>query len=225
MNKKTTLGHKGFTLLEVLVALGLMALVFTLVSVGNFNPRQKIDESLENLERSIRFASDESAIRNAVIRIHFFMEKNPAEFSVEYGPADSFMLPAQTDEPIIKSLADQEKADKEQKKINQKFNRIKEFQEKNAELPDGIRLIAVVTSVQNKLITEGQPSLYMFPTGEKDSGLIIVGNTEEIAGISIDGFSQNYDRVYKKIENATKENLTEIQNKMAEELFKEWGKK
>lgn len=218
-------GHDGFSLLEVLVALSLMALVFAIASVGSFNPRQKIDEALSDLERSVRFASDESAIRNSVIRLHFFLDKNPNEYAVEYGPNDSFMLPATVEEVAVKSLADLEKADKEQKKVNQSFNRVKEFQEKNGIIPEDVRLIAVGTSVQAIPQSEGQPSIYMFPTGEKDSAIIVIGNQEEIAAITVDGFSGNIDRVYKKIEGATKDNLNETQLKMAIELFKEWQKK
>lgn len=228
MNFRSSIkGHNGFSLIEVLVALTLMALVFTLVTINSGDSRQRLDEALENIERSSRFASDESAIRNAVIRIHFFIDKNPSEFAVEYSSSDAFMLPApQTDEPSVKSIADQEKKEKEEKKINQNFARITEFQEKNAILPDGVRLIAVGIATQNTLQMEGQPSIYMFPTGEKDSAIVILGNNEEIAALVIDGFSGDYQRIYKKLEESTsKENIAETQNKMALELFKEWQKK
>lgn len=225
MNFRLIKGHEGFSLLEVLVALSLVALIFSLVTLGSSSPREKIDEALNNIERSVRFASDESTIRNAVIRLHFFMDKTPNEFAVEYGPADSFMLPAPSEESSVKSLADVEKAEKDQKKLNQNFNRVKEFQEKNATLPDDVRLIAVGTSVQANPQSEGQPSLYMFPTGEKDSAIIIVGNNEEVAALSVDGFSGDIERVYKKIEDVSKDNLNETQLKMAQDLFKEWQKK
>lgn len=225
MNFRLLKGHEGFSLLEILVALSLMAMVFALASIGGANSRQKIDEALSDIERSVRFASDESAIRNSVIRLHFFMDKTPNEFAVEYGPSDSFMLPAASEDSAVKSLADQEKIDKEQKKINQSFNRVKEFQEKNGTIPDDVRLVAVGTSVQATPQSEGQPAIYMFPTGEKDSAIIVIGNNEEIAALAVDGFSGNIDRVYKKIEGATKENLNETQLKMAIELFKEWQKK
>ncbi len=222
---KSLKGHDGFSLLEVLVALSLMAIIFTLVIKGTSNSRDQIDEALENIERSVRFASDESALRNTVIRVHFFLDKNPAEFAVEYGPSDSFMLPATSEEGAVKSLADLEKSEKEQKKIDQSFSRITEFQEKNSKLPNDIRLVAVGSSVQTSPQTEGQSSIYMFPTGEKDSAIIVVGNNEEIAALVIDGFSGDFQRVYKTIDSTTKENLNEIQTKMALDLFKEWQKK
>lgn len=222
---KSLKGHDGFSLLEVLVALSLMTIIFALVIKGTSSSRDKIDEALESIERSVRFASDESALRNAVIRVHFFLDKNPAEFAVEYGPSDSFMLPATSEEGAVKSLADLEKSEKEQKKINQSFARITEFQEKNAKLTGDVRLVAVGSSVQTVPQTEGQPSIYMFPTGEKDSAIIVVGNNEEIAALVVDGFSGDFQRVYKTIESSNKENLNEIQTKMALDLFKEWQKK
>ncbi len=224
MNLTFLKGQKGFSLLEVLVALALMALIFAFVSFGGAGPRQQLDSALENIERSLRFSSDESTIRNTVIRVHFFLDKNPAEFAVEYGPADSFMLPPTTEESAVKSLAEEEKSQKEQKKRDQGFARISEFQEKNAVIPDDVKLIGIASANQKNLTTEGQPSLYVFPTGEKESALIIVANSLEVAALSVDGFSGEMSRVYRKIEGVNNDNLNETQQKIAIDLLKEWQK-
>ena len=56
------------------------------------------------------------------------------------------------------------------------------------------------TLENDQLITEGNVSLFTYPTGEKDSAIIILGNDIEIAFVEINPFIQEFNREYRPLE-------------------------
>lgn len=223
-----TKNKDGFSLLEILVALFLVVLIFTVVSVGNFTARQHLDETLDNLERTARFGVDEAALRNAIIRLHFFLDKIPQEYALEFGPNDSFILPESyisNTGNLNKTLSEQQDYETQIKKINKQFNRIKEFQDGNKKIHEAVKVIGVGTTLYKELITEFHSSIYIYPTGEKDGAIIILGTEEEMASISIDPFTMDISRTYYELDEYDLENINEVQYKKAVEIFKEWLRK
>jgi prepilin-type N-terminal cleavage/methylation domain-containing protein len=219
---------RGFSLIEILVALFIGASLYGLYEAGSVSSRKDLDELTLNLERAVRYSVDESALRNSIVRIHFFLDNEPQEWSVEFGPDDSFVL------PIIKggasegvSLKDREKYVKQIEELNKSFNLVKEFDEKNKQIEDNIAVIAVGTSISEDLITEFHASIYFYPSGEKDSAIIILGSEEELVSITIDPFTLEMERNYHplEIESMEKEVILTSQRELAKELFNEWIKK
>ena len=96
LSKKNSIhlnNNQGFTLIEILVALVLIALILA-VSISNpLSSRDDLEKDVNGIERALRFMSDEAALKNAVIRLHFILEGDPQQYAVEYGPSDSFILP------------------------------------------------------------------------------------------------------------------------------------
>ena len=156
----------------------LIVTVFTLLPIGNENPgRQKLEDSINVLNRAVRFSVNESILRNVLVRLKLNLESTPVEYSVEYGSGPELILPTAVDMDKL-SYSEREAAGEKAKKFDSQFTAISEFTDGPSNLPEGIEVYAVGTSYNPILITSGQASIYFYPTGEKDSSLIILNNDE-----------------------------------------------
>lgn len=226
-NRLSTLlkNNQGFTLIEILVALVLMALVLGITISSPFSSRDDLDKDVNSIERSIRYMSDEAALKNAVIRLHLILNTDPQEYAVEYGPSDSFILPPKPEfETSVESKEEVEKNKKELKNLNMKFNRVQEFQDKNFEMTRDIKIVGVATSQSEKLQTSGEVSIYAFPTGEKDEALVLVASDEDIISLKVNPFSMKIDRQSYPLGASKEKDLTTAQQAKAREIFEKWQK-
>lgn len=201
-----------------------MVILLTLAANNSYSSREALEEAVNETERAIRFGMDESALRNVIIRLHFYHDKEPAEYALEYGPSDNFVLPISLIEE--QELGDdKEEREKLSKKFTKDFNKIQEFQETNKELPNNVKLIGVGSKLTKRLITEFHSSVYLFPTGEKDASIIFFGSGEELAELQLEGFTDDYSVKYHKLEeNISDEEIEEKQTEMAQEIFTQWIK-
>lgn len=228
LNKKTNTllkNNQGFTLIEILVALVLIALILGISISSPFSSRNDLDKDVNGIERAIRFMSDEAALKNAVVRLHFILDKDPQEYAVEYGPSDSFILPPKPEfETKVETKEEEDKKKKDTKNLNMKFAKVTEFQEQNTELTSGIKVIGIATPQSEKLQTKGEVSLYAFPTGEKDEALVLVGSDEDIISLKVDAFSMKIERETHPLGKPTsgEKDLAELQMKKAQEIFEKW---
>jgi len=226
-NRFTTLlkNSQGFTLIEILVALVLLALVLSISISSPFSSRNDLDKDVNSIERAIRYMSDEAALKNAVVRLHLMLDSDPQEYAVEYGPSDSFILPPKAEfELIVETKEEEEKKKKESKNLNLKFNKVQEFQDKNTEMSRDIRIVGVATSQSDKLQTKGEISIYAFPTGEKDEALVLIASDEDIISLKINPFSMKIDRQAYPLGGAAGKELAVIQQEKAREIFEKWQK-
>ena len=221
--------QKGFSLLEILIALAIAAGLYGTLIVNISNPRRNINEGLNNMERAIRFSGSEAALRNTLIRLQIKLgnDENPNQsYSLQYGPEGSFVLPKIR---MGKNLSESEREEEElkAKKLDRKFNKIEEFQEEEKELSGYTRFIGIGTADYDQLITEGNASLFTYPTGEKDSAIIILGNDIEVAFVEINPFIQEFRREYRPLElqENTEEEIYDKQRDLADEIFLEWKSK
>jgi prepilin-type N-terminal cleavage/methylation domain-containing protein len=223
MNELNTSNQKGFTLIEMLVALLLVTIVLTLVAGTSFSTRRNLDEALNNLERGIRFSTDEAALRNTMIRLKMNFDEDPQTWSVEFGPDGSFVLPA-SQISASKSKSDEDKEKNKQKKIDKKFSRVKEFQEKAKAIASGVKIIGLATSLTKVMILEGQNAIYIYPTGEKDSAIIVIATDDEVASLEIAPFTMEMKRTYYAIDDDSDTDLSERQIEIAEDIYQKWLK-
>ncbi|OUR97008.1 hypothetical protein A9Q84_11780 [Halobacteriovorax marinus] len=223
MNKIETSNQKGFTLIEMLVALLLVTIVLTLVAGTSFSSRRSLDEALNNFERGIRFSTDEAALRNTMIRLKMNFDDEPQTWSVEFGPDGNFVLPA-TQVSASKSKSDEDKEKNKQKKIDKKFSRVKEFQEEDKSLPGGVRIIALATSLTQVMVLDGKNAIYIYPTGEKDSAIIVLATDDEIASLEVSPFTLEMKRAYYSIDEDSDGDISEKQIELAEEIYQKWLK-
>jgi len=223
MNKLNTSNQKGFTLIEMLVALLLVTIILTLVAGTSFSSRRNLDEALNNLERGVRFSTDEAALRNTMIRLKMKFDEDPQTWSVEFGPDGNFVLPA-TQVSVSKSKSDEDKQKNKQKKIDKKFSRVKEFQDEEKSLPGGVKIIALATSLTQVMVLDGQNAIYIYPTGEKDSAIIVLATDEEVASLEVSPFTLEMKRTYYSIDDDSSSDLSERQIELAEEIYQKWLK-
>jgi hypothetical protein len=201
-----------------------MVILLMLAANNSYSNREQLEEAVNDTERAIRFGMDESALRNVIIRLHFFHDEEPVEYALEYGPSDNFVLPLSLIEE--QELEDEKELRKSaSKKFNKDFNKIQEFQDSNKKLPNNIKLIGVGSKLTKRLITEFHSSVYLFPTGEKDSSILIFASDEEIAELTLEGFTDDYEVKYHKLKpDLPEDEIEEKQQEKALELFEEWIK-
>lgn len=223
MKKEVISNQQGFTLIEMLVALLLVTVMLAVVSGTSFSTRRNLDEALNDIERAVRFSGDEAALRNAMIRVKFKLDEDPQTWAVEFGPDGNFVLPANKTS-IVQSTSE-EKAEKSKKKsIDKKFSRVKEFSDGAKELPDGVRVVGIATTLTQAMVLEGDSALYIYPTGEKDSAIIVVATDDELASIRVSPFTMDLDRKYYSIDQESDGDIVDKQIEMAEEIYQEWLK-
>ncbi len=215
----------GFSLIEILVTLFIIVLVFSLASNINFTNRHALEEALEKFERAVRFSQGESALRNAMVRIHFDLDKGPQTWSVEYGPDDRFVIPIfKFSSDIMTGLKEQEDYKRVVTTTNKSFNKIKEFQDKEESVPDSVKIIGIGSVLEKRLITQFETSIYFYPSGEKDDALIILATDNEIVALFIDAYGPNIKRQYIALEGVQDAEKEEKQDQLAKEIFESWRK-
>ncbi len=225
IQKKFLKSNQGFTLIEILVALALIAIFMTMAVSDSFNTSAHLDEETNNLERAIRFMSDEAALRNSVVRLHFMLDQAPQEYAIEYGPSDSFILPPVNEfETKTVSKEEEEKAVKLTKELNLKFNKIQEFQESNTEVSENVKILGIGNASSEKFISTGDVSIYSFPTGEKDEALILLANEDKVISLQVSAFNSKVERKSHPIGPVGNRELNDLLEEKAKEIFETWLK-
>lgn len=215
--------QQGFTIVEILVALFLVAMVVGLGLSDNFSSDEDISKETDALQRAVGFMSDEAALRNSVVRLHLYLDKSPQEYAVEYGPGDSFILPpAQDFETTTMTKEEEEAQQKKIRDVNMKFNRIQEFQENNMEIDEDVHVIGVGNATSKRMVDSGEVSLYAYPTGEKDDSIIILASDNQVTAITIDPFSPDTEKRSYKIDNEANRDILVVQKEKAKEIFELW---
>ncbi len=213
---------KGFTLIEILTSLLLISLTFGLISSAVSTSRDRLDSTRQHIERAIAFSIDEATVRNALVRIHFVFDGEQQYISVENGESGNYMLPSFLF--AEKQDLDKEELAEQNKKLQNQFSSVKDFQDGKFTLDEDIQIIAVATSVSKQLVTEGESAIYFYPTGEKDDAIIFFGSDEEIIVLKISAFILKISIDYLPLELIPNESATEKQLEMAKEIFEKWLK-
>lgn len=215
--------NQGFTILEILIALLLIVLVLSMSLSNPFSTNDDLYQQSDDIERALRFMSDEAALRNTVVRMHFMLGKSPQEYAVEYGPNDNFILPPEPEfTTTTMSKEEEEKLNKLNKDTNMKFNKVQEFQDSNTEVSDDVKIIGIGNGNSTRLVTSGEASIYAFSTGEKDDSIVILANDEMLISLEVQPFSNKIERKTIPLEVVGNRELIDVQNEKAKEVFEQW---
>lgn len=212
--------QNGFTLIEILVALFLMAMGAMVLLSGGSSSDQQMEETLSNIERSIRFGADEAALRNVIVRLHFKLNLDPQEFAVEYGPDAQYIPPPIPQENISElSGSELEEYQETQQEISRKFNRIRELQEESFQVYYPLKVVGVGLDQSEDLVYDGEASIYIYPSAEKDPALIILADEIQIKTLSLDPFTMEFRETTYALRNGPEWEDVLAQ---AQQIFEEW---
>lgn len=224
-NKKLLSNQSGFSLLEIIVALVLIVVIVTLVPFGGADgEHDKLKETMTKIQRASRFSVNESILRNVIVRIKFNLDAMPAEYTIEYGKKADLVLPETQDLSRL-SIKEREAIDESSKKFDNQFNPVTEFSDESKFFPDGIYFYGIGTTYYSSLLTEGSPSLYFYPTGERDSAIIFLYTPVEIAALEISPFEDTMRESYYTFSPAELENFNSSLESKAREIFEQWLRK
>ena len=219
--------HKisGFTLLEILIALGLMSLVFSFALNYNFSERQLLESESKKVERAVRYCSDEASLRNKIIRMKFSLESSPQKFSIQFGPDDNFVLPAKK-YPEKENLTETQIAEIEEdlKNLDRKFIPITDIDEQNLEFDESIRVLGIGVIEDKKIIYDFYPSIHFYPSGEKDGVIIFLSSDSEVLAVVIRPFSNEIETIYREIVYNEGDEIEEAQYATMISIFEEYYK-
>lgn len=214
--------HQGFSLLEILVALVLAAMIFLAVPTSDSTQKHRdLQGAVNDVDRSIRFAANESVLRNTVVRLRLSLDKSPVEYTVEYGPAGNLPLPEMTEKSSLSLSEEKAEADK-RAALDREFTKVEEFEDIKNAVEDDVTILGMATSNQKNIITSGEANLYFYPTGEKDAGLIFFATDEEIAYLEIAPFLADTRTIFEPLKTSSVAKLEDILQTRMDEVYKEW---
>ncbi len=214
--------EKGFSLIEILVALVLAAMIFLAVPTSDTVQKHRdLKTAVDDLDRSVRFAGNEAVLRNTVVRLRISLDKNPVEYTVEYGPAGNLPLPDMPVKPN-QSLQDEKAESEKRAALDRQFTKVEEFEEIKHEISPDVTILGMASTSQKQLVKEGEATLYFYPTGEKDGGIIIFSTIEEIAYLEVAPFLSETNSVFEPLKTSGVAKLEDILQTKMEEVYKEW---
>lgn len=151
--------------------------------------------------------------------MNFKLDTEVQEYAVEYGPDADFVIPtALVKVDTVESLAEQEARLKAAGEVDKKFTRVKELAQEPFKVEEPVKFLGIGTQVTGTFIAEGNPSIYVYPTGERDAAFIAISTAQEIAVLTSEAFTDNIDISYHPIEDSSLSARLEKAN----ELFKDW---
>ncbi|MFP5385225.1 MAG: Tfp pilus assembly protein FimT/FimU [Bacteriovoracia bacterium] len=215
--------HQGFSMIEILVALVLAALIFLAVPASdNVQKHRDLQTAVDDLDRSVRFASNEAVLRNTVVRLRISLDKSPVEYTVEYGPAGNLPLPEMTEKTSLSLEEEKAEADKSAA-LDRQFTKVEEFEDIKHEISPDVTILGVASTSQKKLVDQGEANIYFYPTGEKDGALIIFSTVEEIAWLEIAPFLSETSTFFEPLNTSSSvAKLEDILQTRMEEVYKQW---
>jgi len=207
-----------------MVALVLVVMLFTLIPVGSGGgQRARLQEVIFEFDRAVRFAVNESILRNSITRLSIDMDKDPMEYVVEYGTSANIILPQIEDETRM-SIKDREQQLKLFKSLDSQFSRVDEFADEAKKLPDDVEVIGIASSYLNLIKADGNVSIYFYPTGERDNSLIFISTEEELASFDIPPFEDITNVDYYTYSQTDLVNLEDSQDNKMKDIFEKWLK-
>ncbi len=217
-------GQQGLSLIEILVAIFLIAIASFIAVRNTFDARADLEDAIYGLERAIKLASQEAVLRNRVTRLRMNSitgPDEPHEYQIEIGQHHEILLPELEEENTRFGIDEKEKL-KQQEQLDAGFGPIEEFRQYAKPLNDDILFIGMVTDYTKQLVID-TASLYFFPIGNRDAGLIFLASVDELAIIEVMTVSEEIFIDYAPLENSSYANYESIARKKAQQIAQTWS--
>lgn len=169
--------ERGFSLIEVLIVIGLVALV-TGMGVSSLTSafRTSAEAFARQLSMQIGQARDRAYLADKLVRLRVDFGKQT--FMIEEAPSN-FLVPKTPD----KDLSEREKEELA-KKEEGVYSPIPELMSSPREMPTGLKMTEVTSSRLRKPAKEGIVDIYFFANGNND-GATLYFETDEQVGYAI----------------------------------------
>ena len=229
---------KGFSLLEILVAMALVALIFSMAANFSFTRTQASQELVDDLTIAIESATDEAVLKNSMVRVRFKLsdyesnEDSLEEIEVEDITQEIFFEYLLDSKNLLESKERINRADltqtqmeeyiQEQKKNESSFGRLSDLKDGKIEIEYPLRVLGIGYPQENKFITTLSSSIYFYPNGDKNPGAIFIFDQERIHYLVIPPFGLNIKHEIIPMEftdDETPEQLFERARAKAKEAF------
>jgi prepilin-type N-terminal cleavage/methylation domain-containing protein len=170
-NNQRLNSQKGFTLLEVIIVLGILGamLAFGVPKFRNqSNNIKTVARQLSGLTREVR---NQARLKKMTYRIAFRVGEKGA-YWVENAPGD-FLIPSKTTLENIKSLDEKDRP-------ASPFQKVTKFSKDEKELPSGLSFISVETPSMDEAASKEVAYVYFSPEGLVEKGVIQIGNRKDL---------------------------------------------
>lgn len=167
--------QQGFTLLEVLVVVGLIAILSAIIipDIGQIF-RESLEAYVRKSANLFREARDHAMLTSRVVRVRFDLDEQ--KYWVEEAPGN-FLMPTKESieekERKLERLSEEERA-----KYADPFRIVKSITGKKKTVPDGLRVSGLLSPRSPQLIEEGVADFYYFPHGIAEAAVIHIENID-----------------------------------------------
>lgn len=175
--------HKGFSLIEIMVVLGIIALlVATMASKITKSTDRALRREVRHFAGTIKDLRNKARMRNITYRLVINLPDNPKEKQAYWVESTSkkFLVTYDEDE-IKKKKEEQEQAIKDGTGDPTGFEIDKELSGKEPKtLPDGLYFASVEMAAQQKEFTAGRLFIHFFPEGRVEEAAIHITNKDKL---------------------------------------------
>ena len=178
-------GSGGFTLIELVVVMAVIAAITTAVVIGIGNIRgASVQAESGKLTLAIRYLYNLSVLNGKNYRLVIDIDNSVywGEEQSSRDPCKAFMLPGEGEEPGGGT------AEGEDKPQTAGFGAARSKLVKKRKLAKGIIFGGVMTSHQNELSTSGQAHINFFPNGTAEAAMVYVqdkGDEEDVMSVEV----------------------------------------
>ena len=221
---KSQSNQAGLALVEIIVALVLIAVIFTTVPLPSLDPEsQNLEESVLDFQRAIRFSTDEAIIRNAIVRISINLDADPQTYGIEASDDPTLVLEESVDLEELSS-SEREAYEAKQENMAKRFQLIPEFSDKEKEMPDGIYVLGLARAGGQSLRNTGKVHLYFYPSGEKEEALLFISSSSQLVYLDIPSFENSVGVDYTNYTELELRNIDLAQETKIKQIYDKWSR-
>ena len=171
---KSKSSQRGFTLVEILVVIGLIALITTFAVPSLVSVFRTTTESFaRKTALLLREARDRALLTNKLIRFRIDLDKQ--QYWLEEAPSN-YLVPKPVDR--MKGSRDQEEREKREAET---FHMVSSLTKDKRDVPRGLKITEVVTPRSKDPLKEGIVDVYFFNNGNAD-GVSVHFESDEKTG-------------------------------------------